>query len=107
MNAGEVAATVLLILGCALQLIAVLGLTVMRDAYDRLHYVGMVSYGAFLVALAVLVRAGFSLLGEKALATGVLLVLSGPLIVHVTARALRMREHGDWRAGIERHREER
>jgi multisubunit Na+/H+ antiporter MnhG subunit len=103
----HVAATVLLIAGCSLQVLAVLGLVVMRDALDRLHYVGVAGFGALLCGTAVLVRESFSLIGDKSLLTGAVLALFGPLLVHVTARSLRIREHGDWRAQIERHREER
>lgn len=105
MSGREIAATALLACGCLLLLLSVLGVAVMHDAYDRLHYVGLASYGALLVGIAVLVRTTFSLLGDKALASGALLVLAGPIVIHTTARALRIREHGDWRAGIERHRE--
>lgn len=38
---------------------------------------------------------------DYALATGVLMVLLGPVLVHTTARSLRTRERGDWRKGIE------
>jgi multisubunit Na+/H+ antiporter MnhG subunit len=103
----HVAATALLIAGCSLQVLAVLGLVVMRDALDRLHYVGVAGFGALLCGTAVLVRESFSLIGDKSLLTGAVLSLFGPLLVHVTARSLRIREHGDWRAQIERHREER
>ena len=104
---SHVVATVLLVVGLALELIAVLGLTVMRDAFDRLHYVGLAGYGALALGVSILVRASFSLLGDKALATGAVLAVLGPVLVHVTARSLRVREHGDWRAGIEAAREER
>jgi multisubunit Na+/H+ antiporter MnhG subunit len=100
-----VVAVILLIAGGLLELIAVLGLCVMRDAYDRLHYVGLAGFGAFLVALAVLVRESFSLIGDKALLVGVILVLTGPVMVQTTARSLLIRELGDWRAKA-REREE-
>jgi multisubunit Na+/H+ antiporter MnhG subunit len=103
---GHVAATVLLVAGTALDLFAVLGVAVMRDAFDRLHYVGLAGYGALLIAVAILVRESWSLIGDKALLTGALLVTIGPVLVHTTARSLRGREHGDWRAGIEEHAEE-
>jgi len=106
-NTSQVIATVLLALGVVLQLFAVLGLSVMRDAFDRLHYVGMAGYGALLIAVAILVRESWSLIGDKALATGALLLLVGPLLVHTTARSLRTRERGEWREGIEREAEKR
>lgn len=88
----------LLIAGGLLELIAVLGLCVMRDVYDRLHYVGVAGFGGFLIALAVLVRESFSLIGDKALLVGVVLVLAGPVLVQTTVRSLLIREFGDWRA---------
>jgi multisubunit Na+/H+ antiporter MnhG subunit len=101
-----VVATVLLIAGCSLEVLAVLGLLVMRATLERLHYVGMAGYGALLVAIAIVVRQSFSLIGDKALATGVLLVGVGAVLIHQTARSLRIREHGDWRAGAPRERED-
>jgi multisubunit Na+/H+ antiporter MnhG subunit len=97
----HLAATVLLFLGVALQLFAVLGLLVMRDTFDRLHYVGLAGYGGLLVGISVLIRESWSLVGDKALLTGAMLVLIGPLLVHTTVRSLRTRERGDWREGIE------
>jgi multicomponent Na+:H+ antiporter subunit G len=92
-----VVALVLLIAGGLLELLAVLGICVMRDAYDRLHYPGLAAFGALLVTVAVVVRESFSLIGDKALAVGVFLVLSGVVLAHVTARAIRVHELGDWR----------
>ena len=101
MNVTHFAATVLLVAGIVLQLFAVLGLVVMRNPFDRLHYVGLAGYGALLVGIAILVRESFSLIGDKALVTGVLLLALGPVVVHTTARSLRIRELGDWRKDIE------
>jgi multisubunit Na+/H+ antiporter MnhG subunit len=98
-------ATILLIAGAALEVFATLGMVVMRDAFDRLHYVGLAGYGALLIAVAILVRESFSLIGDKALATGAVLVTVGPLVVHTTARSFRTRERGDWREGIEKETE--
>lgn len=93
-------ATVLLILGVVLELFAVLGMVVMRDVFDRLHYVGLAGYGALLIAIAILLSESWSLIGDKALATAVVLLLIGPMLVHTTARSFRTRRHGDWRKGI-------
>lgn len=99
-------ATVVLALGALLELFAVLGLVVMRDVYDRLHYVGLAGYGALLVGISILIRESWSLIGDKALATGGVLVLIGPVVVHTTMRSFRVRELGDWRKGIEQEAEE-
>lgn len=101
MSVRHVIATVLLVAGCSLQMLAVLGLLAMRDVLDRLHYVGLAGYGALLVGVAIVVRQSFSLIGDKALLAGVLLAALGPVLAHVTARSLRIRAHGDWREGIE------
>ena len=101
MSFSHVATTALLILGVALELFAVLGMVVMRNVYDRLHYVGLAGYGALLIAISILVRESWSLIGDKALATGAALVLIGPVLVHTTMRSLRTRERGKWNEGIE------
>ncbi len=98
--------TVLLIAGVALEVVAVLGVSVMRNVLDRLHYVSLAGFGALLVGISILCAESFSLIGDKALVTGALLVLAGPVLVHATARSLRARALGDWREGIEEHREE-
>ncbi len=106
MSVQHLFAAALLGLGGLLQCFAVLGLVAMRDVYDRLHYVGLAGYGGLLVGLSILVQKSFSLIGDKALATGLVLVLVGPVVVHTTARSFRVREHGDWREGIEAAQEE-
>lgn len=100
-EARHLVAAVLLFSGVALELLAVVGVVAMQDVYDRLHYVGLAGFGALLVGVSILVRESFSLIGDKALATGVLLVVLGPVVVHTTARSFLTRERGDWREGIE------
>jgi multisubunit Na+/H+ antiporter MnhG subunit len=97
---SHLSATVLLIAGVALQLFAVLGMVVMRNPFDRLHYVGLSGYGALLIGTSILIRESWSLIGDKALATGAVLVMVGPVLVHTTVRSLRTRAQGDWREGI-------
>lgn len=105
MSTSHVVATVLLGLGVLLELFAVLGVVVMRDVFDRLHYVGLAGYGALLIGISILVRESWSLIGNKALATGGVLLVIGPVLVHTTARSFRTRDRGDWREGIEREAE--
>jgi multisubunit Na+/H+ antiporter MnhG subunit len=104
MSWRAVVAVILLIAGGLLELIAVLGICVMRDAYDRLHYPGLAAFGALLICLAVLIRESFSLIGDKALLVGLILVLAGPVLVQTTVRSLLIRELGDWKVKArERH----
>jgi monovalent cation/proton antiporter MnhG/PhaG subunit len=88
----------LLVLGVVIELLGVLGVCVMRDTLDRLHCISLASWGALLIGVAILVRESFSLLGDKALLTGVLAVLLSPVLIHTTARSFRIRTRGDWRA---------
>ena len=98
-----VVATVLLAAGVGLEVLAVVGVAAMRDVFDRLHYVGLAGFGALLVAVSILVREGFSLIGDKALLVGMLLAVLSPVVVHATARSFRIRELGDWRAEIDQY----
>jgi multisubunit Na+/H+ antiporter MnhG subunit len=87
---------VLLAAGVGIEVICALGLALLRDALDRLHCAGAVSLGAALVCAAVVVRDSFSLIGDKAAAIGFILLFANPVVVHVTARMIRIRRAGDW-----------
>lgn len=100
MSWRAIVALLLLITGGALELLAVIGMCAMRDVYDRLHYVGLAGFGAFLISAAIVFRESFSLIGDKALLVGVVLIVTGPILVQTTVRSFLIREHGDWRAKI-------
>ncbi|HEY1623789.1 MAG TPA: monovalent cation/H(+) antiporter subunit G [Streptosporangiaceae bacterium] len=87
-------AAVLVVLGASL------GVLLMRDAYQKLHFVTPAALVApFLVALAVLVQMGwYENTGETCLAL-FFMVIAGPYLSHATMRAIRVRETGDWRPG--------
>lgn len=101
MSWRHVLASVLLVAGAALEVLAVLGLCLMRGAYDRLHFVGLAGFGALLIGVGIVVRESFSLIGDKALLVGVVLVLTGPVLIHTTLRSLLTRERGDWRRQLD------
>ena len=98
MTGRDVAADVLLCLAVAVVLASSLGVLVMRDVYQKLHFVSPISLIApALVAVAVLVQQGFS---ENAVETWLallFLIVTGPFLTHATIRAARIRETGDWR----------
>ncbi len=100
MSWRTVVAAVVLIAGAGLQLLAVVGLCVMRDVYDRLHYVGLAGFGALLIGVAIVVKESFSLIGNKSVLVGVVLVFAGPILVQTTGRSFLIRELGDWRAKL-------
>jgi multisubunit Na+/H+ antiporter MnhG subunit len=72
---------------------------VMRDALDRLHCASAIGFGAALTCGAVVVQESFSLIGNKALAIAVVLLFANPVLVHVTARTIRIRLRGRWEPG--------
>jgi len=84
-------------LTCAMSVLGVL--LTHRNAYDGMHFTGPASSVApVALAIAVLIDFGpFSQAGLKALLIAVLLILLNAVVVHATARALRIREHGRWR----------
>jgi monovalent cation/proton antiporter MnhG/PhaG subunit len=95
MNVGDVSVAVLLILGVGIELVCCLGVLVMRGVYDRLHYTGPASFGAVLIAAAVVVREGLlSQISTKAVLIAATLLVVSPVLVHVTGRAARLRATG-------------
>lgn len=97
MSVRHLCALVLLIAGVGVEALCCLGLVVLCDALDRLHCAGAVSLGAALVAAAVVVRDSLSLIGDKAALLGLVLLFANPVLVHATARTVRIRTLGDWR----------
>jgi multicomponent Na+:H+ antiporter subunit G len=87
MSFGAVASSMLLWLGVALELLCCVGVLVMRGVYSRLHFSAPAGLGAIAIALAVLIRQGFSLIGDKALLVAFVLLLAAPVVSHATARA--------------------
>jgi monovalent cation/proton antiporter MnhG/PhaG subunit len=80
----------LVVAGVAAQLFSCLGVTLMRDAFDRLHYTAASSVGVACLCAAVLVSESFSLIGLKAILTGAFMLVTGPVLVHATARAMHL-----------------
>jgi multicomponent Na+:H+ antiporter subunit G len=78
--------TVLLVAGVAIELFACAGVVLMREPLDRLHYVGATVAAALCLAAAVVIRDSFSLIGNKAVLLAAFLLVSGPVLSHVTAR---------------------
>jgi multicomponent Na+:H+ antiporter subunit G len=96
MTVRDLAVYVLLVLGVGIEVLSAVGVLAMRGVYDRLHFVSASSFGAALVGVAITVRESFSLIGNKTLLVAFFLLLSGPVLVHATARAARIRERGEW-----------
>jgi multicomponent Na+:H+ antiporter subunit G len=91
----HVVIVVLLSLGVAVEIFCCAGVLIMRSAYARLHFTAPAGIGALMLALAIVLREGFSLIGDKALLVAVFVLVSSPVLSHVTARAAHIRERGD------------
>jgi multicomponent Na+:H+ antiporter subunit G len=85
---------VLVVAGVAVLAFACLGVVVMPGALARLHYVSVGALGVVLVVAAVVVDRGASLMTVKALTVGVFLLVTGPVLAHVGARAIDRRGEG-------------
>jgi monovalent cation/proton antiporter MnhG/PhaG subunit len=96
MSVASIVVAVLLGAGVAIELACCVGVLVMEDAYDKLHYLGPAAIvGPLVIAAAVVVRESFSQAGIKSLLTAGLLIIASPVLSHATARALyiRQRDH--------------
>jgi multicomponent Na+:H+ antiporter subunit G len=79
------------------ELSCALGLLVVRDSFDRLHFLGpAASLGPFLVVIALVVENALSTNGVKAILAGMLMLLTAPILTHATGRAARVRQFGHW-----------
>jgi multisubunit Na+/H+ antiporter MnhG subunit len=96
--ARDIGADVLLALAVLVVISASVGVLVMRDPYQKLHFVTPAALVApVLVTLAVLVRMGLDEnTGETCLAL-LFMGIAGPFLSHATVRAIRIRDQGDWR----------
>jgi multisubunit Na+/H+ antiporter MnhG subunit len=83
----ELVAGVLLFAGVGLELAAALGVASMRGVLQRVHYTGLAMLGSVPIAAAVVVRESFSLASIGPLLLCAYLLISSPLLAHVTARA--------------------
>jgi multisubunit Na+/H+ antiporter MnhG subunit len=95
---STVLADIFLAVAVLLVLASAAGLLVMRDTYQKLHYVTPLAVLAPLaVGLAVLARSGWSVSSSLLWLALLFIVIGGPYLSHATMRAARIRETGDWR----------
>lgn len=93
MTARDLLVDVFLALGVGCQLICCIGVVVMRNVFDRLHYAGAgTTLGPVLVGVAVLIRESVSAGGLEAIATVAILFLLNPVLTIATARAAQRSE---------------
>jgi multicomponent Na+:H+ antiporter subunit G len=104
-SARAVAVDILVVAGVAGELLCCLGLVLMRNVFDRLHYVmASTTVPPFLIAAAVLVDEAWTQPGINALLIAVLMLVANPIIATATARAARARRFGQVEARPEERR---
>ena len=97
MSVGDVAVVVLLVIGVGSALLSAAGLLATGDPYDQLHFTGPATViSPVAVAAAVLVEEPLSSAGVKAVLIAIIMLGTGPVLIHATARAARVREQGRW-----------
>jgi monovalent cation/proton antiporter MnhG/PhaG subunit len=93
----EVVVAVLLGVGVGSALLSALGLLATRDAYDQLHFTGPATViGPVAIAAAVLVEEPLSSAGIKSVLIALIMLGTGPVLIHATGRAARIRDRGRW-----------
>jgi multicomponent Na+:H+ antiporter subunit G len=96
-SVGDVAVAALLVLGVGSLLLGAAGLLATRDPYDQLHFTGPGTViGPIAIAAAVLVEEPLSSAGIKSVLVALGMLTTGPVLIHATARAARVRERGRW-----------
>ncbi len=92
-----VVADVLLAVAAVIVLGSSAGILLMRDVYQKLHYVTPLALVApVVVGLAILVQSGWSVNSLQTWLAIAFMVITAPFLSHATVRAARIRETGDW-----------
>jgi multicomponent Na+:H+ antiporter subunit G len=95
----DVVRWLLLAIGAGTALLSVVGLFAVRGVFDRLHLTSPASTIApVALALAIVLdESPTSASGIKAIIVAVVVTTLNPVLVHATARAAIVRQHGRWR----------
>ena len=97
MSAADIAVAACLAVCVLSALICCLGIVVIKDFFERLHFMSTVTtISAFALLAAVVVKEGWGQAAIKTILTFMVLLLINAVLTHVTARAKRVREHGHW-----------
>ena len=97
MSKTQMAIDVLLAIGVISILISSVAMLVMKDLYERLHYLfPPATLSVICFTAAVLVDKHFSQAGIKALLIMLLVLSTNAVLTHATARAARIRQFGRW-----------
>ncbi len=104
MNAHQIAIEVLLWGAVGLTVVCTVGMLVMDDVLERIHYMSPVAIiSAFAIFLAVLLQEGWHQAAVKSLLVALVLFFMNAVLSHATARAARVRQFGQWQPRPEEH----
>ncbi len=97
MSAATIAVQALVWLAVITSLVCCLGIVVMKDFFERLHYMATVSTVATVALLAaVVIEQGWGQAAVKMSLIVIVLFLTNAVLTHATARAARVRKLGHW-----------
>lgn len=103
---SEVVVDALLGLGVAAVLFSCVGLLASKGPFEQLHFTSpAATIAPVAIAGAVLVEEPLSSMGIKSVLTAGILLVTSPVLVHATARAIRIRRHGEFAILEEEHRQ--
>ena len=95
MSAHNLVIDALVVAGVAGELLCCIGLVVMRDVFDRIHFaMASTTLQPFLIAAAVIVEEAWTQPGINALVVAGALFLLNPVVAHATVRVARARRFG-------------
>ena len=93
----KIAVDILLGVAVVVAILSSIGIAVMRDPYQRLHFISPpASVSALLVTAAIFLGEKQKQAGAKAALVAFLLYFMNAVITHATARAHFVREKGTW-----------
>ncbi len=94
---GTLAIEVLLGAAVVLTLLSCIAVVYLSDVYESLHYLSPPStISAAAITIAVAIEEGWGQATIKAILCTLILLLNNAVLTHATARAARIREHGQW-----------
>ena len=96
-SAATIAMEVLLAICVLITLICCFGMALMKDVYERLHYISSVTtVSTFCMLIAVVLEEGWGQATIKMCIVFLVLLLINAVVTHATARAARVRTFGRW-----------
>lgn len=104
MTAADIAVYVFLGICVLLSVISCWALVLFKDAFERMHYLSAITtISTFSLLVAVTVKEGWGQATIKTILAFVVLLLINAVVTHATARAARVRMHGNWPPTVEEH----